>query len=1180
MARITTAGGRSSLTAGTLVNGSTSNNITAPNIVLNDSEESIGNVISLALSESATLPVSPINHNADMVSYIGGKNGFTGTETSWGTVAYLALTKATANGDRVGISIWYNTGDGSYQAKGLTLYPVIPIRFAFNDDLFLDRLKLGLSKQPKTLSNYLDFNPSFQRGDYGNVSQIGLSSLVTEKETMPYYEINLTRDDLSLLINQNIRTFKAQESDEVNLLIRPRSIRVDDYNVSILARPKSGDPGTDYLYIGLSYAVSIDGDYKLGKYPWVSNRRIRYSIPQILLYELDKDNIKSRSDVFLSPDSWTYPFRHGNIDSSKAGNHWNKRIISGRKISGAFWPYDLGSLLDITYSSDVSSLLSYCIRGETSDAPLNTNSDSRSNHYAGPISFTSEGYYANTGISLYPFRIDFGTIANHVEIESKGGMVWLTSSLRETKSPTTSPKVMLAGCAPNSYKLKFPVGTKTINNCDRGSISFSDDGDVYLHYISPIQKKRFIVTIPNTPSGYLNFAIGSSTGDTLHLNPFVTNKWNGPYSNNYNTNTLSYKRPYVDRIYFSVSTDNTTLNPNLAVVDNQSYLTVNRAISSQEIIDVTDIRYDDSSYISPKYFTTFITPNNQIISYQSDNVLPSTNTSGLASSEYFQAKVSPNSSTKGNFIHRVWKTGLDSWEWGLPVPEYWVDPVFGSGYWEHQDISWDRDRGVRLQINVTGCYGIRSVANPLTTSDWNTSLPPIDPSRRGGIAIDTTRRPDMLFKYSGNKQKFLETFSTWRGGYWAVPEKRFKVKCTHNGQNLLLRANAGNKYTDEIFPGFWNYDETGYFNCYLPLDLKFPDNYDFTDPNFILNDVKLEAWALNSYNQAIGYKKMTLTIDPPNPTGYIRSDVGYKTDGDIVFSSYRDSTRNSNTYTEIHDIIGHIHAQDGEGVQTTAAGTIAGFGSSSGIYRTFSASNLSRGEGIHFTYVPKLYGVKPNRTGGTSNEITKAVTYCKGHKYSIDNVKLYMGISGTYGNNLLAQFSEFTDPYQYVDVSGDHLDFKAVFDINHENWALSSPRSSYSDINVYPGISGIYIYTLEGLEWAPALHANDYSIEFVPVPGDNTLTYPNVDNYGWSKFWWKDYFVSLGIPLSEGSGIYATGLYLPSTSASLNDQEIILPIYKSGRYRIFLGVEDEFGQFSEWCLTNPTRNYNHPFEAI
>lgn len=1139
-----------------------------------------------------------IHEYQDDIGYYSSKKAFSVSEDSSSTVAYILNNRA-SGGTQLVIDT-YKAASGSFELnKSARIIPTIPYRYTLADYNLLKSLKGQFADQPvDNTGSSLLFNPGFTRGTRGDVSSVNFGDLEFYKSNAERYEINLTRGQESALVGKNFTFWKNPSKVDQTVITNISNIKIDDYQASMIVIPESTTK--DIIYLSISSKVTLHFKYRYNGGVWHTGQQMSWCVPVVLKYEVDKSAISSNAVMNLDPIAWTYPISlddFHDITSTDSSGLENKAVISGRhvshleakKVQNAFWPFGQGALVDIAWNENFTTNRLEVVASIGKEEDLNdsiSHSRNITHVYQSFEEFSVNAY--NPPNSIYRILKEPKAITQTLQIEVKDDLIWVVGSQRNTSVSEVSPITFLLGIRSYETTRRKIISYTRFTNADSPDIVLSPSNKFYLHILCVSNATSYILNIPNTrydADSMRNSLINTSNLANAISEPKISLEHQLP-GNLWARSPGVLKKPDASDVYYSKLTNNVGVNPSMKKIISKRFLTSHSTSGGNDILEIHDV-LNISHGSSLKFETRIRINDTSFTSSVVDNQIRSVQGSGLPDGDYYIAdlyranstgpssKKSTTNPRNGLTPRKVYRSP-EEFNLGKPQVEYWRDPLFGSEYWKNDSYDWDQDRGVKLQINITGCYGVFSEDNPLSLQSFDDSLTPnTDPNRRGGIKVNEKRRSDFDFKYYGNKEAFQATFSTWNGGYAANPTNAFKVSCNYNGQNILI----GTKDKANIYPTFWSYDETGYFHCYIPITIDpivDANGRDFTQANYALSGVEMTVEAVNKYGTTLDNKTLTFDIEPPDATGYIRSNSGYKTVTDAEFIYYRDATKNSSTFTEIHDIIPYSQAQNGEGIKSGQTLSLKGFGQSTGTLKTYSSSSLSRGMGVHYSYVPKLYGLKPNRTGTTVNESTNIVTYCKGHKYSIDNVELYTGISGSYSSNLLSNFGTYASTYNYVDVTNNYMDFKVTFDLDHENWQLLDGRKNYVESNVYPCVSAIYVYTFADLIWNNI--TKDYKELFQPVIGDNTLTYPNVTGTkGFGKFWWN-YLVDNSLYPDGDASLYATGIYLPGTSSSLSSQDIILSIYKSGRYRIYLTVEDEFGQFSEFCLTNPTNYYNFPFE--
>lgn len=476
------------------------------------------------------------------------------------------------------------------------------------------------------------------------------------------------------------------------------------------------------------------------------------------------------------------------------------------------------------------------------------------------------------------------------------------------------------------------------------------------------------------------------------------------------------------------------------------------------------------------------------------------------------------------------------------IAEYWRDPTLGSGNYTDNKTDINNNQGIPIIFTISACSGIYSRYD-LTT--WNFSL--------NGIEVDTVSRPDMNFVIGGDYTSYSASLATWQGGYWATGEDMKVTFVSSSGINLLLGS------AEQVIKSvIWHYDLTGNFNLYLVLNLDISRlNLDFTDPNFILSNSVLNIKMLDKFGVIRAERTYTdVLIDPPNAVGSITTSTSNKTISDITFTMTRDSVRGNSTYTEIHNIKKCVYSLALNKIKEGNPVDYKNNGVSTANFNILN-SEMGRGDYCYISYEPKLAGIKPAVAGGIA--YTDYITNCRGHKFSIANASLKFKVSGVYGSDILDEITS-QNPYIFIDTVNTSGNIQVTFDINHEDWSSGSDRDSLADTSIYPCITTVYLI---------AMLPNNYEKELAPfkktyTPYDDVLTYPNVD------------FSNLYSSILTLDGVYYTTTTLGGTDISLSAQSMEVGILRSGRYKVFVAVVDQFNQVSFWCITNKANNYNIP----
>jgi len=522
--------------------------------------------------------------------------------------------------------------------------------------------------------------------------------------------------------------------------------------------------------------------------------------------------------------------------------------------------------------------------------------------------------------------------------------------------------------------------------------------------------------------------------------------------------------------------------------------------------------------------------------------LISTNDSGLLSDNY--CMLNYEYSTTGPVIKSIVKNESVGITLGSSLlVEYWQDPTLGATFYGN-DQTKASSEGISLIFTIIGCSGIYSKI-PVTLSAWDFNINSID--------IDKVSRPDMDFIIGGNYQIFKDSITTWSGGYWATISKADITLTNSGGVSLLLGGS-----TQTINTIVWRYNEAGTFNLYIPLRLDLSNaggQYSFTHPDFYLSGCLLNIKQYDKHWILKAEKLYTsITIDPPNINGSITSSI-YKTISDINFTMSRDCIKGSHTYTEINNIIKQRYDMVKRSLISSSPYNYLNNNISSEVIKIPNLE-MNRGDYSYITYEPKLQGIKPGIAGGIAT--TDFVTNCKGHKFSLDNVSLKMKSGVVFGEDILDAIGN-ENPYIYVDPTSPTGVMRITFDANHEDWTTGTNRDNYNEINIYPYLSKIYLIV--------SLPNNNekelISFKSLFIPYDGVQTYPNID-----------FGIGVLNRILSLNGIYSSTITLGGSNTSLTGQTIDITILRSGKYKVFLALVDQYNQISFWCITNKSKNYN------
>lgn len=1120
---------------------------------------------------SATLAAgSNVQTVRNNFGYLNNKKGFCSSyDSTFGTCSYAAKSINTPTGSQLVIDTY--TGDSGKLNKKRRIVPRIPYRVMTNSPSFVKNyLKNNLLSQPAYGGGDLVFNPGISKAG----SQLTLPSDFENGNT-DFIELNLLRQDLNSYGNSRQQVVQTNGTKTLKWTVKEAFGY--DTQASILVKKDSVNPERyDWLYLTVTTRVDlyVSETVSTSNSTATTDRHYFYATPVSLLFKIDKQLLgSSNSNLDVTPVSWGYPIQNASYsqitdlsDSGFSSDLWNYTIIPGTysesdssntNYTGFKIPVSFGCITDTIYIDTNKVAVHTCFGKNYKETGVKYEQRNSVNY----IEFQTNQMVTSNISRVLNWGSKSNYVANTIAIEYiNSHYVAMLSKYtydqwgRDTKLLTYF------------YILDSSFIPKTTISMDGVCCSdlFVESGTLYMKYVTE-ERKRYYYKFPTIDSSLI-----SNLGSSKSLNyQQATNLFR-------NNSTLEWIEPNSQTPrpgYYGVKFRNYSANyespeTHLEDTHTQDFSILENIQSGRGTLGSIDVdsnmimnRFSSSSHpgiIAYKFKDTNVSPTTQPDDSWYIGFIRSIYNDGFSSNHYVYADIEWDPDLK----IQVYKYSPAEMTLGKPVVEYWKDPTLGAND-ETDDIDESDRGGVKLIVNVTGCLGLYS-SGTLTINSFDYSLTPKLDNAEGGIPINTTLRPDLDFIYGGNGDSYQEQFGNVGGGYWAHFTNPMKVRFkTANGTNLLY-GNTDIEGYKEIKGDVWHYDSTGEFNLYVPLDLDLTNagaDVAYTHPDFAVSGCVLDVNVRNRNNGTIASKTFTIDINPPDADGSITvEDNIYKTVGELItFNLQREARPNASDYTELHNI--SKNTMNISLAQPTHSASNPYSVKDNGQFSdTLEINNdLPRGSYYWISYEPKLHGIKPAIAENNGVAHTNYVTNCKGARFNLSDTNLYVGVSGVYGDDVLPSIQR-DNPYFYVNALNSGVSLKVVTDIVNENWDVYDPNTAHSDytsIQRYPGISSVYIVA------APkSIDLTSYFDESAFVPYDDATTYPNVD-------------VTNNVikRLSDGTltidGIFASGLDLGGTDAFLNNQEMIIDISGSDNYRIYLSVEDEFSQFSTWCITNP-----------
>lgn len=1096
---------------------------------------------------------------------VNNKKGFTFTyDATAGNRCYSVCTQDTSTGSQAIIRTFHNTV-GENLIEGKTLIPNIPYRIIFNDNAWFNtHLKESTLKQPIAGGELL-FNPGVDAVG----STLTMPTAFTNGNTK-YIEFNIERDQIKYITNEVSHSVQSNGSNYLSQKIN--SLFASDTQASIQVKLDSSDPDLyDWLYLSVTARVDVWAEQNFNGNSEYKHQF--YAVPIVLKYQITKASLTNTGKLKINPTSWGYPLSNDRTstanritstvsDSGFENDLWNYRIISGHEVNGIFFPVQYGCITDSTYVSTNTIGTHTCFGKCYSDI---TNPDTTTNPYRQKNSINKMVFGTNSFVKPTLSKVIDNnpleyTVASHLACEYVDShYVTLKSSYTIDKwTKTDQKKYLQLTIHDSSLVLKSLI---MISDCGYGDL-IVNNGELHFKYTN-LSSEMKMFKFPTIDGTFLN-TIGS-------FNRFTSTQADNFFKANLTYEVLDFESfsyggyPSIDfrlakakeNHLVDVKTQDTSSIEGAGYIKGSAiYVDVNDNmamihIDAHDHPDMHAYRFKDlSTPVSDK------APNGWTIGY-----IKSKYDDGFGSGHYGYADIK---AIAGVTDIKVKKFAPAEITLGNAVVEYWRDPVFGEE--EYTGIAEEDRTGTRLMINITGCFGIYSKIQPLTINSFDTTLTPrVSDNEEGGIEIDKSTRPDINFRYGGRQTSYKELYTSWGGGYTALIESPVKVSFKNSGGDSLL---FGGDTEKNVQGSVWHYDDTGYFNLYVPLTLDMNNAgglVEYTHPDFAISGCIMNVKVLNNTGGIIASKELSIDINPPNSDGSISTVNNiYKTiQSTIAHTWQREQKRNASDYTELWNITNKSINVDTGFTQSTNPYSFKNNGVANGSITI--ANNLPRGSYYWIEYEPKLHGIKPGTALNNGIAVTNCVTNCIGARYNISDAELYIGVTGLYGSDIMSTISS-SNPYLYINSEASGVTFKTILNVTHEDWDITdfeSARPQYSGNQVYPAMSGIYMVAV-----TKTSNFLDYFVESKFTPYDNVSTYPNieVDNNIIKQLWTGE--LSL-------EGVTATGEYLPGTGVLLVDKVMTVNIEESDNYRLFVSIEDEFGQFSNWCLTNPT-TYNFP----
>lgn len=1097
--------------------------------------------------------------------HIGNYNhhkGFSGAEADNGKIiTYNVMSIDDSLGKRLLLDTSYSL-DGVTFKKGSRFYLSIPYRIRLSDYNFVQNLAPSFSKEQQSGAGDLLFNKGITYSSTDNTLQF--NSSIFQDNTIPWAEINFSRKQIEQLQGKDLQIYKTSVKkayfDNVD-------IKVYDLQAGIIVRNFDND--YDYVYLTITSEILFTTAIRLENY-YIDGRLLRseklpisrYIVPQtvILKYKI------SRSDVILphnykeqKPISWAYPYKLEPIEPTKitASTSLWANTFKTFILESANWPIPIGirgAINDITLDAS-NNLITFGGFGRFSYSFYHHFS-----YRSTKITFVDNSFVIGSE-RIYDdvfdeyIRNNFTPTKLSVSYDTTNDRLGYFISLQSKnlgENSTGSSDSILGITDVSTFETPNHLIKKRIISGKYALIDI-EDTTFTIGFYDKLGHRYYIYTLPDpsTLTNSIRSNIGSSGGQlsSLGLNllgskSMTINEVLGKtviisrtiYSK-YSKSTIYPNirdkfRKFATVYYYDIySNDKTAFSPDksLRQVYDLNFTKsgpLRYAIETSKVINITNIK----EFV---YLRDSINKNTNSIVSSNDHL--------SGNYDYFIGNLNSNNT----FLNSVDLIDFNSANINISGDMsgiFWVNPIFDEN---GIDGITPKGEGIFLQLTMYNCSGFYS-NGALTSNSFDRSI--------GGVPLQSNTAWN--FKLAGDYNVFSSSYNSWQGGYWADLINNWKISLKYLGTELI---NHQGKY-----PSIWHYDDTGIFHMNLPvfLDTK-PGGQELTDAlnrkwtneNFALSGIEYDLTLFdvtkNGYTNSTGL----IDIEPPSPSGSISTSI-YKTINSVTFNMIRDSRSNSNTFTTVKEVNQIRYKRNGDEEIRIKLNPYTDTSTSSDTL-VKNIGNLERGGSTQIQYKSRLYDIK-----GTTPPVknTNRVYMVKGHRFSLHDVEIYLNSSD------VTSRIKNESPYIFIDTDGSvQIDIK--YRVEHENWDEYPGASMY---NIYPYIKNIYCFAKKAQNYS-VVENNPYeNITWYSAPPNNVAeTYPNhTEAFGQ---YLKGQYTNASFKDSDSGS---------STTVRLDvgDKDLQFNITESNKYQFFLIIEDEFDQYSTFCITNIKNNYNIPFK--
>jgi len=335
-----------------------------------------------------------------------------------------------------------------------------------------------------------------------------------------------------------------------------------------------------------------------------------------------------------------------------------------------------------------------------------------------------------------------------------------------------------------------------------------------------------------------------------------------------------------------------------------------------------------------------------------------------------------------------------------------------------------------------------------------------------------------------------------------------------------------------------NYDTNGIFDLDIFTSIDTSNLYDgngysFNDIGFSLDNVNWKLEIYDCFENLLTSNSGVISLSLPTFSGSILSSVTKTVSDELLYNW------NRTEYAQLKNVIVTV---DGDNSTKFSLSPILNVNDGySGVYN-IPIISYSKGSTVEISSNIYLHG-----TNMFYKYISNKVTYCKNHKYIIQSVSIY---------NDLVDITNKLGSYNRLKIykpGESNTALSCTFSIIPESWSSNS----------YPYIKNIFLCAVD----SDSIDLNDKEIinqYYDPNISYVNTTYPNCNS-------------SFGSLIINNSIVNTSIDVLNQNKYELNNQTLEVELTANGEYTLYLIIQDEFDQYSSYCLNNINDYFHIPF---